>query len=772
MDISAEKNSLDPAQDIFQQGVALHKAGHLDGAIAKYKKCIAIQPKNITFIFHLGLALHYQNKFDDAISSYQKIIEIKSDVAEVYSSLATAFKDLGRFDEAYSNWHKAIAVNPTFAAAHFDIGNTLREQGKIELAVASYQKAIAIKPDYVEAYCNLGISLKELKRVTEGVAVLQKTVAMKPDFAEAHCNLGYALIEQNRLNEAVASLQTAIALKPDLAQAFFNLGNAAKGLGKIDSAITYFKKAITINLNYCEAYNSLGLIFNDAGNYTEAILNFQKAIAIKPDYIFPYYFLGFIFKEQGQIDAAVATYQKALTIKGNVGLEITLALTQTPIQPSESAILNFREKLLQEITRLKKQNSNASDPYLTVGTSNFYTAYHALNDIIIQKQLAGLYLHTYPMLNWSANFNPSPQKPHAKLKIGILSTHLYNHTIGSLNLGIIEHLNRDKFEVIIFRPKGKHDDFSQRIDLAADNVIHINKDLQEAREIIAAQNIAVLYYPDIGMCSFTYFMAFYRLAPVQCTTLGHPVTTGIPNIDYFISSQSLEPAEAKEHYTEQLYLMEGLPCYYLRAKPLAKKASRIDYGLPLTGNIYLCPQSLFKIHPDFDATIMEILHLDPTGWLVLIEGANSNLTTLLKERWSKLSVNNSEQIIFLPRMHEEKFTALFGVADVVLDTFHFSGGKTTSEALALGAPVITLPGSFMRGRITLACYKLMGVMDLVAQTPKEYIYLAHRLVSDPLWRSEIVNKIKANSHIIMENRDTVREFEKFFAYAVEKSSYK
>jgi protein O-GlcNAc transferase len=355
------------------------------------------------------------------------------------------------------------------------------------------------------------------------------------------------------------------------------------------------------------------------------------------------------------------------------------------------------------------------------------------------------------------------------LKIGFISTFFINHTIGHLNKGIIENLDRDRFEVVVFRPTGIQDEFSRSIDLAADRVIPIEKDLQKARTIIAEQKLDVLFYTDIGMDPFTYFLAFYRLAPVQCVTLGHPVTTGIPNMDYYISSENSELPEAQEHYSEQLYLMKKLPCFYDQPKLSTKKIVRADFGLPLQGNIYLCPQSLFKLHPSFDETIMDLLNKDRHGWLVLIEGKHSYLTEQLRQRWSKLSINRSERILFISRMDENKFIDLLQLADVVLDPFHFSGGKTSAEALSVSAPIVTLPGAFMRSRLTLACYRLMGVMDLVAENSEQYVTLAVRLTTDPAWRDEIVAKIQERSHLISEDIEVVRELEVFFETAVAKT---
>ena len=104
----------------------------------------------------------------------------------------------------------------------------------------------------------------------------------------------------------------------------------------------------------------------------------------------------------------------------------------------------------------------------------------------------------------------------------------------------------------------------------------------------------------------------------------------------------------------------------------------------------------------------------------------------------------------------------------MLDTVHFGGGFTTNlEAFTVGTPVVTIPGAFQRGRHTLAFYKEMGFLDCVADTPSKYINIAVRLGTDSAYRQEIKDKILANNHVLYENMNVVREFEKFFVAAVE-----
>ena len=119
-------------------------------------------------------------------------------------------------------------------------------------------------------------------------------------------------------------------------------------------------------------------------------------------------------------------------------------------------------------------------------------------------------------------------------------------------------------------------------------------------------------------------LAFARLAPVQCATWGHPVTTGIPTIDYFISNVDAEPADAAEHYTEQLVRMKNLPTYYAPPSVSSATRSRKDFGLEEKAHLYLCPQSLFKMHPEFDGILSAILRADPKGRIVLVNGRYQN----------------------------------------------------------------------------------------------------------------------------------------------------
>jgi predicted O-linked N-acetylglucosamine transferase (SPINDLY family) len=194
--------------------------------------------------------------------------------------------------------------------------------------------------------------------------------------------------------------------------------------------------------------------------------------------------------------------------------------------------------------------------------------------------------------------------------------------------------------------------------------------------------------------------------------------------------------------------------------------------LPEDYNLYVCPQTLFKFHPDFDNVLGDILRQDPRGLLVLIEGNYKHWTELLRDRFSRAFPDVIDRVKFLPRMSPGDFLSLQKTANAILDTPHFGGGSSSLESFACGMPIVTWPGEFMRDRLTLALYKQMGVMDCVANNAQSYLKIAYRLANDKIWRDEIREKIKANADVLYKDIEAVRELECFFETAVDEARKK
>ena len=247
---------------------------------------------------------------------------------------------------------------------------------------------------------------------------------------------------------------------------------------------------------------------------------------------------------------------------------------------------------------------------------------------------------------------------------------------------------------------------------------------------------------------------------------GHPQTTGIPTIDYFLSGEELDTADGQQAYTEQLVRLRGLQTYYHRPQRKDPVRDRAYFKLPSTANLYGCPQALFKFHPEFDEVLERILQSDSAGLLVVIEGNYRQWTELLKNRWRDSMPDVFDRIRFLPRMSRNDFLHLTALCDVLLDPLHFGGGNSSFEAMAAGTPVVTLPSDLLRGRITRAQYKMMDLLECVVDSKEHYATLANRLGTDADFRQDTSRKIKDAAPSLFENSDSIRAIEEFLESVV------
>src|SRR5208283_1867859 len=422
------------------------------------------------------------------------------------------------------------------------------------------------------------------------------------------------------------------------------------------------------------------------------------------------------------------------------------ALAQEVILDSRESAMKRRAEVMASLHHLIDRRVQLDDPQSEVGMTNFYFAYQDVNDIELQSLTAKFYLNACPKLGWTAPHCSAPTPAaDGRLRIGFVSTSLFRHTIGKFYHGIIQKLSRDRFEVAVIRPPQDADPIGDAIGRDADRNVAIPYDLYRAREIIAAERLDILFYPDIGMTPLTYFLAFARLAPVQCVSWGHPVTTGVPAIDYFISAKSIEPTDAQTHYSERLILLDRLPSYYWRPHHTANAFRRAEMGFPDDAKLYVCPQSLFKLHPDFDRVLATLLRRDPKARLLLLSGVHKHWDRLLAARIARGFPDVGDRVIFVPRIPQTEFFRLLMMADVILDPPFFGGGNTSYEAFAMGLPIVTWPGSFMRGSVTEGCYRQMGFTELVADSLDSYVEIALRLANDAGWRERVKTEIAARS---------------------------
>jgi predicted O-linked N-acetylglucosamine transferase (SPINDLY family) len=585
----------------------------------------------------------------------------------------------------------------------------------------------------------------------------------RPDVLYVLGNLAHCISEDEVAVDLIHKAIQQDATQPHFYQ---SLGSVHKDQGDLRKAVLCFQKARQIQPERLETHLSLGLCYHLQGRLKDAETCFGRVLELDPNSSQALAGLGNIYKEQGQTAMAAYNYQRSLELKPDAGLEIKSALLQPVICDDNQSISWHRDRLARQLERLLTKNLRLHDPYTQVGTTGFHLAYHGLNNKNIQTRIASFYNETCPDLSWTNPDFHNKNQADGKISIGIISRFLYQHTIGYLNYGIIKHLNRERYHVTLFRFPGKDDTLSKKINQAADRVIVLPTNLKKARRIIAQQALEILFYLDIGMDPLTYFLAYSRLAPVQCTTWGHADTTGNPNMDFYLSSDHAEPANAQQHYSEQLVLLNRFPMYCYFPEVPSDGLSREKFGLPVNHTLYICPQSLFKFHPDFDDLLKAILQKDTGGRIILFEGKHKIWKEFLLKRFSGTIPEVMDRIYFNPRVCKKDFLSIVSLADVILDTIHFNGGYTSLLCLACGVPIVTLPGQYMRGRMTGGLYKQIDLTDCIAKDPNTYSDLAVKLANDRALNRQIRDKIINRKRFLFEDIEAVHEIERFFEWSL------
>jgi len=763
--------AIDPDNPFFLDnlGTVYQVLGRLDDAETCYRKVIGLDPSFAGAHFNLGCVLLKQEQPDNAVTSFQNALALKPEYVDAYICLGNTFKVLGKMEQSLTCYLKALSFNPNYAEVHFNLGITLQELGKIEKAIHSYRRSLSLKPNFAEAHFNLGNALKTLCKIEEAIECYKDALSIRPDYVEAQLNLGIMFLNNGEPADAITIFRKALSLRPNNEFTHNFSGIAFQELGALEAAIDSYHTAIALRPDFAEAHCNLGNALREQGKLPEAVKCFQIALAIKPDYADAHCNLGIVLQEECKPDGAISCYLTAYQL-GVLGARIKSAFMLPAIMDTPRGILENRLNFEKNLDELIADKVTLDDPLRSVGQTNFYLTYHGLNNRNLQAKVAKFYAQACPSLLYTAPhcLEPKSEIP-KKIRIGFLSEFLVEHTIGHLYQGIIAHLDRNRFEVLVIHsPKAKQDAFRKQVDTLADKALTLPLRLVDQHQAVAAEQLDVLFYPDVGMSLFTYFLAYARLAPVQAVSWGHPDTTGLDSMDYFISATIFETEDGDEHYTERLIRMNRMPCFYLPPKIQYKPLPRSEFGLPETGTLYGCPQSLFKFHPDFDAVLAAIAEGDPDGRIVLLEGKNPIWTDLLKSRWKNSFPVLLDRVLFLPAMSRNRFISLQALMDVLLDPIHFGGGNTFYEAMIYGTPMVSWPGKFMCSRIVSGGYLQMGLSDApIARNLEDYAPLALALGRDPERRLLLRQSSRESANReLFSDISAVREFEFFLEAAV------
>jgi tetratricopeptide (TPR) repeat protein len=771
----------DHADVFYNRGIALNGLKRLDEAVASYDRAIALKPDYALACNNRGNALQVLKRFEEAVASYDRAIALKPDYADAFYNRGMALQALRRFEEAVASYERTLALAPDHAEVFNNRGNALAEIERPAEALASFDRAIALQPNYAEAFSNRGNARRLLDRCEEALTSFDRALAIRPDYPAGFFGRGVVLQQLGRFEAALASFDRAIALKPENAAAFTNRGNALQELRRFDEALASYERAIALKHDYAEAYYNRALALQQLERFEDALASYDQAIAIKPDYPEAFNNRGHLLKDEGRQAEAVRSFERALALKPDYAdAKLALCMAQLPIlyedEPEivakRAAYRKSLEALRNDVERQKMPREWAK----AVGsTQPFLLAYQGLDD----RDLASLYgplmcrimAERYP----AAALAPAP-RPDERIQVGIVSGFFWRHSVWKIPVrGWLSRIDRRRFQVFGYHTGVRPDASTEEAAGLCDRFVQGPLSIERWRDAILRDAPHVLIHPDIGMNAVSAQLAAQRLAIVQCTSWGHPDTSGFPTIDYYLSSELMEPAGAQEHYTERLILLPNLSIYYEPPELQPVALTRADVGLRVGATVFWCGQSLFKYLPQFDQVFARIAReVGDCQFAFIRYGQGTYLDDKVPRRLERafMAVGRraADHCVLLPRVDPHRFVAAIGLCDIVLDSIGWSGCNSTLEGMHHDLPIVTMKGSLMRGRHTAAILKRMDVEETVTETVDDYVAVAARLARDPAWRQAVKNRISQNKHRLYRDAGCVSALETFLESVVRRAS--
>jgi protein O-GlcNAc transferase len=660
-----------------------------------------------------------------------------------------------------------------------EMGAALLTQGRHQEAMQHFRAMLGRYPDDALTNYNCGIACYHLGEYAKAEACYRKALRQLPEWIEAYHNLGLAFEAQNKLANAIDAYQAVLQLKPDYFPSAYHLSILSRLAGENQKAVTAAQTALRSKPDSAEALCNLGMLYREQNRFGEALVCLDQALRVDPDFAPASYNKGIVLHQSGEFEKAVAFYRKAMASDPTFAPAKWLYHLSLPMMyDTQEEIVLHRRRFRDNLDNLIGSTplvSSSQKAYALNGvrtTTNFYLQYQCRNDLEFQRHY-GHFVHRIMKCNypdWTRPRKMPPLMPGEKIRIGYVSTFMYDHTVGNFLSGWLENHDKGEFEIHSYHMGRKVDHLTRHIRNASHHFHCFAGDMAAAARQMDRDNLHLLIYSDIGMAPVTLQLAALRLAPIQCKGWGHPVTTGLPTIDYYLTSDLMEPEDAESHYSETLVRLPNLAlCYRPPQLPTPPK-TRTGLGLPNDRFIYLSTQSIFKYLPQHDDIYPRIAKAVPRACFVFLgnesAAATSKFKTRLAKAFSAFELDAEAYCLISKRLNFKDFLSLNMAADVLLDSLEWSGGKTTLEALSCGLPVVTLPGRYMRGRHAYAMLKMMGLSDTIADDKAAYCAIAVQLARDTAFLSRIKTFILQNRSLLYHDRSFIKALETFYRTAL------
>jgi predicted O-linked N-acetylglucosamine transferase (SPINDLY family) len=680
----------------LQIGLQYQQKGQLPEAEDIYRQILEVFPDQPDALHLLGVLAHQCNKNDIAEEFIRKAIASAPSTAPVAPyrlSLGSVLQAQNQHEQAIKLYQETVAANPAadgIADVYSHLGVALSARGRFQEAVDAFQNALQREPNHPAANGNLGIALCHLGRDQDAIRVLRAAVAHQPNVPAFHASLGAALYRAGQFEAAAAACHQAIALDPNHGQAnqmlsmvYVETGRLAEAAAAAKIAADSLSELVDAQLHYGDVLAKLGRLDDAASHHKNALKTHPTSADLHTNY-------ANILKDQGLLDEALVAYKKAIELKPG----------SAPFHSNYLYALQFH---------------GATSPNVVFEEHRQFDLQHA-------QPLRAQFGKGRP--------HPNDKNPNRRLRIGYISNEFRGHVIGLNLLPLLGNHDKQNFDIYCYHDVPKPDFFTYRFQQCADHWTSIvGKNDQQVADLVRADQIDILVDLSLHLGGNRLLVLARKPAPVQVSFAGYPGTTGLSAIDYRFTDPYLDPPPPATHNFPSsetpIRLRDSFWCYHpLHDDIPVNTLPAKDLGYITFGNF----NNFCKIN---DKTL-EL-------WALVMRGVTrSRLIMLTPEGSHRIRTQRFlekqgialDRVDFVPRMPSEKYLRAYHRIDLGLDSFPYNGHTTSLDSSYMGVPVVTIIGNTPVSRAGWCQLSNMGMPELAAKTPSEFVKIATELANN------------------------------------------
>ena len=566
-----------------------------------------------------------------------------------------------------------------------DVARRHYQKGEWQQAEQLYLQVLEVDPHQVDALHLLAAIAGQTGREDQAIGYLREVLRLRPGWAAAHNNLGMVFITQKRLPEAAASFQEAVRLQPGDALAHNNLGNALRELGRPVEAVVSLQQALRIRPDDPETHYNLALAWLAMWRLPEAHASCQQALGLKADHAEANATLRIVLALLGKLDDAITAFRTALLLR-----------------PDDAQV-----------------HSNL------IFTLNYHPRYDAR---AIQEECARWNQQHAEPLRGLIQPHANRPDPDRQLRIGYVSSGFRDHVDSFFTIPLLSNHDHRQCEIACYADVANPDGLTERLRGHADlwrSTAGLTD--QELADLVRSDGIDILVDLKMHSGDNRLLMFARKPAPVQVAWLAYPGTTGLPAIDYRLTDPYLDPPGLFDpFYVEQsIRLPETFWCYDpLTDQPAVNALPAAARGFITFG----CLNNFCKVNDGCLALWARVLQAVPQSRL-LLQVPGDQAREHVRARLQEKDIATS-RVEFVTRQPRHAYLKLYHRIDLVLDPLPCNGHTTSLDAFWMGVPTLTLVGKTVMGRAGWSQLCNLGLQDLAAETPEEFLALAVRLAGD------------------------------------------